>query len=88
MPTLIMWGALDRIIPVQHAVIAHEAMPGSQLEIFDSAGHFPHHEDPERFVKTIEAFLDGTIPQEFDQETWRAYLRSGRPRTPQVSSGS
>jgi pimeloyl-ACP methyl ester carboxylesterase len=69
MPTLIMWGALDRVIPVQHAVIAHEAMPGSQLEIFDIAGHFPHHEDPERFVKTIEAFLNSTIPQEFDQET-------------------
>ncbi len=88
MPTLIVWGAQDHVIPVEHALIAHEAMPGSQLEIFEQAGHFPHHEDPERFVKSIEAFLDGTVPQEYDQVMWRAHLRSGRPRTPEISSGS
>lgn len=88
MPTLILWGALDRVIPVEHAHVAHEAMPGSQLEIFDRAGHFPHQDDPERFVKTINSFLDGSIPQEYDQAAWQAYLRSGRPRTPEVSSGS
>ena len=33
-----------------HAHLAHEAMPGSRLEIFAGAGHFPHHADPDRFV--------------------------------------
>ena len=51
-----MWGRRDRIIPVEHAQPAHNAMPGSRLEIFGDAGHFPHCEAPERFVETL-AFL-------------------------------
>ena len=46
MPTLIIWGERDRIIPVKHAGIAHAAMPGSRLMIFNGAGHFPHHGRP------------------------------------------
>jgi pimeloyl-ACP methyl ester carboxylesterase len=88
MPTLIMWGARDQVIPVKHALVAHQAMPGSLLEIFDEAGHFPHHDEPERFTKTIEAFLDSSVPQEYDPAVWRAHLRAGRPRAPEVSSGS
>ena len=44
LPTLIIWGRRDRVIPVRHARIAHEAMPGSRLEVFDRSGHFPHHD--------------------------------------------
>src|SRR5688572_14128911 len=39
-PTLIVWGDHDQVIPVSHAHIAHELMPGSRLEIVDNAGHF------------------------------------------------
>ena len=62
MPTLVLWGAHDAIIPVEHAHLAAAAMPGSHLEIFEDAGHFPHHTDPERFVAVIRAFLEATAP--------------------------
>lgn len=88
MPTLIVWGAQDRVIPVKHALAAHQAMPGSELEIFETSGHFPHQDEPERFAKTVEAFLATTEPQRFDAARWRAFLRAGRPRTPEVSSGT
>ena len=41
MPSMIIWGGRDRIIPVEHARPAQEGMPGSRLELFDDAGHFP-----------------------------------------------
>jgi len=62
MPTLIMWGDHDPIIPVAHAHDAHRLIPGSRLEIFEGAGHFPHVEQPERFTKLLVEFIDSTEP--------------------------
>lgn len=78
MPTLLIWGGRDAVIPVAHAQVVHEAMPGSRLEIFDRAAHFPHHSDPERFLAVLRDFLDSTEPAKFSIEQWRALLRSGR----------
>ena len=61
-PTLIVWGARDPLIPVSHAVAAHEAIPGSRLEIFDGVGHYPHCEAPERFVEVLVHFIATTTP--------------------------
>jgi pimeloyl-ACP methyl ester carboxylesterase len=77
MPTMLLWGSRDAVIPVSHAYRAHEAMPGSQLEIFDGAGHFPFHTDPGRFVQVIEAFLAETAPATWSLEQWRQLLRAG-----------
>jgi pimeloyl-ACP methyl ester carboxylesterase len=66
MPSLIVWGRRDRIIPVEHAQPAHAAMPGSRLELFDEAGHFPHLDDPLRFARTLETFFDDTEPARVD----------------------
>src|SRR3954470_22627761 len=44
LPTLIVWGERDSIIPVDHGRAAHEAMPGSRFELFPDAGHVPHHQ--------------------------------------------
>src|SRR3954454_3218946 len=41
MPTLIVWGDRDPMIPVSHAYDTHAAIPGSRLEVFAGAGHFP-----------------------------------------------
>src|SRR5262249_47140894 len=49
MPTLLVWGAHDAVLPLHHGKIAHEAMPSSRLEVFENAGHFPHQADPGRF---------------------------------------
>jgi pimeloyl-ACP methyl ester carboxylesterase len=62
LPTLIVWGAEDPFIPVSHAVAAHEAIPGSRLEIFDGVGHYPHCEAPERFVEVLVDFMASTKP--------------------------
>lgn len=75
-PTLIIWGGKDPIIPVSHAEDAHCAMPGSRLMIFDGVGHFPHCEDPERFVETVEAFIASSPPAHVSESEWRAVLRA------------
>jgi pimeloyl-ACP methyl ester carboxylesterase len=62
LPTLILWGHDDRLIPVSHAFAAHEAIPGSRLEVFEGVGHFPHCEAPERFVQVLLDFIDNTEP--------------------------
>lgn len=74
MPTLIMWGERDQIIPVDHAYSAHEAMPGSRLEIFPESGHFLHTEEPDRFIRVLRDFLATTSPVQIDEELWRTLL--------------
>ncbi len=65
------------MIPVSHAKMAHAAMPGSQLEIFDGSGHFPFHDDPDRFVEVVERFIGFTDPAVYDQDFLRDLLRTG-----------
>jgi pimeloyl-ACP methyl ester carboxylesterase len=79
-PTLLIWGARDGVTPFAHAARAHEAMPGSRLEAFAAAGHFPHHTDPARFLRVLRAFLASTEPAEYDRERWRHQLLAGRTR--------
>jgi hypothetical protein len=52
-------------------------MPGSLLETFEGSGHFPFHDDPDRFVEVVERFIDSTEPAVYDQEYLRALLRTG-----------
>ena len=61
-PTLIIWGDADPIIPVEHAHAAHASIPGSRLEIFEGVGHYPHCEAPERFVEVLSEFIETTVP--------------------------
>jgi pimeloyl-ACP methyl ester carboxylesterase len=75
MPTLIVWGEKDRIIPLSHAHQAHEAIPLSRLEILPGVGHFPHVEDPFRFVEILVDFLRTTEPSNFSPEVRRELLR-------------
>lgn len=74
-PTLIVWGEDDSIIPVSHAHAAHEAIPGSRLEVFDGVGHFPHVEVPERFVEVLRDFIATTPVAPDGAETYRTLLR-------------
>ena len=57
-PTLIVWGTKDRVIPAWHATTAHQAIPGSRVELFDGAGHYPHLDEPERFAALLEDFVE------------------------------
>jgi pimeloyl-ACP methyl ester carboxylesterase len=74
MPTLIMWGDRDRIIPVSQGYAAHAAMPASRLEIFEGAGHFPHCEKPERFCAVLTDFMQTTQPLTSSASEWRDRL--------------
>ena len=56
-PTLVVWGERDQIIPVEHAYALREARPGSRLEVLCGVGHFPHVESPNEVVTAIEAFI-------------------------------
>ena len=76
MPTLIVWGEHDSIIPVSHGERAHAAILGSRLEIFDGVGHIPQLEAPERFVAVLERFLEQTEPARFDAREWRERFRT------------
>jgi len=55
-PTLIVWGTRDRMIPTWHATRAQQAIAGSRVELFEGAGHFPHLDEPERFAQVLDAF--------------------------------
>jgi pimeloyl-ACP methyl ester carboxylesterase len=76
-PVLIIWGTRDVVVPVRHARMAHSAMPGSRLEIFEGSGHFPFHDDPARFIDVVQRFIDTTEPAEYDQAALRELLRTG-----------
>jgi pimeloyl-ACP methyl ester carboxylesterase len=77
-PFMIVWGERDPIIPVRHGRAAHELVPTSRLEVFENAGHFPHVDDPQRFLDVLLDFIDSTEPAEVDAEAWRDMVKSGR----------
>jgi pimeloyl-ACP methyl ester carboxylesterase len=58
LPTLILWGGRDRLIPPEDAKRFHHDIAGSTLVIFDDLGHAPEEEDPTRTVKAVMRFLD------------------------------
>lgn len=75
LPLLILWGARDRIIPPGHGRRAHDLVAGSRFELFEAAGHFPHLDEPERFVATLEEWIATTEPGEPDDSRFRAAVR-------------
>jgi pimeloyl-ACP methyl ester carboxylesterase len=74
-PSMIVWGENDRILPVTHAEEAHELMPGNRLEVFPGAGHFPFNDDPDRFVRVLEDFIATTEAAEFSDTHVRRLLQ-------------
>lgn len=80
-PVQLIWGEQDAVIPMSHALMAHAAMPGSRLEIFEGSGHFPFHDDPQRFIELVERFIDTSAPSEYDHVVLRDLLRKGSTET-------
>jgi pimeloyl-ACP methyl ester carboxylesterase len=77
-PTLVVWGDHDRVIPVKHAYAAQAAMPGSRLEILPGAGHFLPFENIEWFTSTLNDFLDSTCPATVSVDAMRELLYAGQ----------
>ncbi|MGH7270013.1 MAG: alpha/beta fold hydrolase [Polyangiaceae bacterium] len=83
-PLAVFWGEEDPLIPVRQAVESAALLEGVTLTRFAGCGHFPHRQEPERFVRELEAFLDApSLPgARVREEAVAAY----RARHPQRSS--
>jgi pimeloyl-ACP methyl ester carboxylesterase len=88
LPSLVIWGRHDPLIPVAHADVAHNGLPSSRLEIFEGAGHFPQLYDPFRFAQILRDFIETTEPTELDftdadfDRLQQLLLRGGRKSAP------
>ncbi len=87
MPTLLVWGRRDAVVPVDHGYRAHDAMTGSRLVVFEEAGHFPFRTDPERFVRVLTEFVATTTPAAWEPSDWRRLLRTGAPAEDEAGAG-
>ncbi|SDD99138.1 alpha/beta fold hydrolase [Actinokineospora iranica] len=67
-PSLLVWGSRDRIIPVKHGHQAAELIPGARLAVLDGVGHFPHVARPDWFADVLWDFLDTTKGARIDIE--------------------
>jgi len=75
-PSLIVWGRSDPIIPASHGLAAHEAMPGSRLELLP-AGHFPQLEEPYKFAQLLSDFIAETEAARIDADDLRERVLAG-----------
>lgn len=76
-PTLIVWGELDPVIPAEHGRDAHPAMPGSRLEILPEVGHFPHLEKPRVVARVLEELVADSEPADIRPEDLQQRLLAG-----------
>ena len=58
-PTLVLWGAADRILSEAYGRAYCAAIPGARFEPIERAGHFPNVEQPDEFARRIFAFVEG-----------------------------
>ena len=77
-PFMLIWGDRDPIIPVEHGIAAHELVRSSRLEVFEDAGHFPHMDDPQRFLDVLFDFIESTEPAAADAAAWKDMLKADR----------
>lgn len=75
-PSLMVWGDQDLMIPIHHGRRAAEANDRTRFVAFPATGHFPHAEDPDRFLVLLRDFLDTTTPSTVGQADLAADLRA------------
>ena len=56
-PTLIIWGREDKVIPLKVGELLHQLLPNSTLEIIEECGHIPQEEKPDETIARISRFL-------------------------------
>jgi pimeloyl-ACP methyl ester carboxylesterase len=76
-PLLLVTGLRDTVIPAEHTIRAAKAVPGSRLEVFDRAGHFPHIDDPSRFCSVVVDWLQTTEPARPDEKRLAEAITAG-----------
>ena len=58
MPTLLVWGSGDQIVPAAHAYVAAELIPDCQVHVFEGCGHNVYKQRVEEFSRLLTNFLD------------------------------
>jgi pimeloyl-ACP methyl ester carboxylesterase len=59
LPTLVVWGAQDQIIPIECGQLYQQAIPGATLRVMGGCGHWPHFEQPDTLAEIIHGFIAG-----------------------------
>jgi alpha/beta hydrolase family protein len=89
MPTLIIWGSDDPVIPVSHGRRAHEIVAHSRYVEIEGAGHWPMLDAPDRIVQELTEFMEETEPFEWSLETVRERLQRGpQPAPDAIAAGT
>ncbi len=57
-PTLVLWGAGDRVVSPDYGRAYAKLIPGARFELIENAGHHPEIEQPEAFVERVAGFLE------------------------------
>lgn len=57
LPTLIIWGSRDRVVPLEHGAFMAKHIPGARLAIVQGAGHMPFYERPAECTRLVLSFL-------------------------------
>jgi pimeloyl-ACP methyl ester carboxylesterase len=58
-PTLVLWGANDRVVPPTYGRAFAERIPGAVFKLIDRAGHYAHVEQPGEFIAAVDHFVEG-----------------------------
>jgi pimeloyl-ACP methyl ester carboxylesterase len=81
LPSLIVWGSDDPVIPVEHGRNAHRIVAHSRYVEIEGSGHWPMLDAPDRIVRELTSFIEETEPFEWSLELVRDRLRRG-PASP------
>ena len=84
-PTMLIWGDRDPVLPVAHVHAVADAMPQARVEVMSGAGHAPHRADAQQFASLLAQFTGTTAPASHDPAAWRALLL-GAPQDAQARS--
>jgi len=62
-PMTLFWGEHDKVLPVAQAARVADDLSGTRLVRFEASGHYPHHDEPERFTNELERALRERAPK-------------------------
>jgi pimeloyl-ACP methyl ester carboxylesterase len=57
LPTLLIWGREDKVVPLSAAEVYRKSIAGAELAVFDGCGHRPETEKTQEFVERVQKFL-------------------------------
>ena len=58
-PTLILWGADDKVLPAAYGPPYRDLIPGARLEVIAGCGHVPQVEKHDEFIRLVTRFIEG-----------------------------